>query len=72
MRVSETSVLIRAGLAFVGKGGWITVRMGKKNRRVPLNERAAEVLREFLEAEAGAGESAPLFSSRLKKPNLEG
>ena len=70
LRVSEASALIRADLAFVGKGGWVTVRMGKgkKNRRVPLNERAAEVLKEFLEAEAGAGESAPLFSSRLKKP----
>jgi len=41
---------------------------GKKTRRVAVHERAAEVLKESQKTEANKGESAPLFSSRLKKP----
>ena len=69
LRVSEVAALTLADVALSGKVGWITVHMGKgkKTRRVPVHERAAEVLKEFLETKAGGGESAPLFSSRLKK-----
>jgi len=70
LRVSEVAALTRADLVFNGKSAWITVRMGKgkKTRRVPVHERAAEVLKEFLETVTSEGESAALFSSRLKKP----
>ena len=70
LRVSEVAALTCADLTWSGQTGWITVRMGKgkKTRRVPVHERAAEVLKEFLETVADGGESAPLFSSRLKKP----
>ncbi len=69
LRVSEAAALLRLDVELRGKTGWVTVRMGKgkKTRRVPVHERAAEVLREFLETESGEGESAPLFLSRLKK-----
>lgn len=70
LRISEAAALTHADIELSGKTAWITVRMGKgkKTRRVPVHERAAEVLKEFLETETGKGESAPLFSSRLKKP----
>jgi integrase len=52
-----------------GKTGWLTVRMGKgkKTRRVPIHEKAYEVLKEYLAGQDLAA-TAPLFSSRLKKP----
>lgn len=70
LRVSEAAALMRSDVERKGKTAWITVRMGKgrKTRRVPLNERAAEALKEFMETETGEGEAAPLFVSRLKKP----
>ena len=70
LRVSEVAALTRDDLTLSGKSSWVNVRMGKgkKTRRVPVHERAAEVLKEFQETEADKGESAPLFSSRLKKP----
>ena len=70
LRVSEVAALTRADLTLSGKSSWVNVRMGKgkKTRRVPVHERAAEVLKEFQKTEADKRESAPLFSSRLKKP----
>ncbi|RPH63485.1 MAG: integrase [Chloroflexi bacterium] len=69
LRVSEAAVLLRSDLELNGKTGWLTVKMGKgkKKRRVPVNEKAADVLKEYLAAENLSPE-APLFSSRLKKP----
>jgi integrase/recombinase XerC len=69
LRVSEAAALLRSNLELNGKAGWVTVKMGKgkKTRRVPVNEKAAEVLKEYLGAETISSES-PLFSSRLKKP----
>ena len=70
LRVSEVATLTHTDLTLSGKSGWVNVRLGKgkKTRRVPVHERAAEVLKEFQKTEADKGESAPLFSSRLKKP----
>ena len=69
LRVSEMAALVRADLEVGEKTGWVTVKMGKgkKTRRVPVNEKAVEVLKEYLEAESISGDD-PLFSSRLKKP----
>ena len=70
LRASEVAALTRADLTLSGKSRWVNVHLGKgkKTRRVPVHERAAKVLKEFQETEADKGESAPLFSSHLKKP----
>ena len=70
LRVSEVATLTRADLTLSGKSGWVNVRMGKgkKTRRVPVHEHATDALREFMGTIQDEGESAPLFSSRLKKP----
>jgi site-specific recombinase XerD len=69
LRVSEVTALNYGDLELNGKTGWLTVRMGKgkKTRRVPIHEKACEVLKEYLDRKALAG-TAPLFSSRLQKP----
>ena len=69
LRVSEVSALIFGDLELTGKTGWLTVRMGKgkKTRRVPIHEKACDVLREYLVGKKLTG-TDPLFSSRLNKP----
>lgn len=69
LRVSEAMALLCSDLGLNGKTGWVTMKMGKgqKTRHVPVNEKAAEVLKEHLAAEDLSG-GAPLFSSRFKKP----
>jgi integrase/recombinase XerC len=69
LRVSEAAALLYSDLELTGKTGWLTVRMGKgkKTRRVPIHEKACEVLKEFLVGKNLAA-TTPLFSSRLHKP----
>ena len=69
LRVSEVAALNYGDLEVNVKTGWLTVRMGKgkKTRRVPIHEKACEVLKEYLDGKTLAG-TAPLFSSRLHKP----
>ncbi len=54
------AALVRADLEVGGKTGWITVKMGKgkKTRRVPVNEKSVEVLKEYA-AEAGVEHVSP-------------
>ena len=69
LRVSEAAALNYGDLELTGKTGWLTVRMGKgkKTRRVLINEKAGEVLKEYLAGKNLNG-ATPLFSSRLQKP----
>jgi len=69
LRVSEVAALLLSDVDMKGKTGWVTVRMGKgkKTRRVPLNERAADAVKEFIKTQDCEGDAAPLFVSRLKK-----
>jgi len=57
--ISGAAALTRATVVFSGKTIWITIRMGKgkKTQQVPVHERTAEVLKEFLETKADKDES---------------
>lgn len=62
--------MVYGDLELTGKTGWLTVRMGKgkKTRRVPINEKASEVLKEFL---GGQQELAGTFLPPIPFPPEE-
>lgn len=72
LRVGEVVRLLVSDVEMNGRGGWLTVRVGKgnKTRRVPLNGEVRQSLKAWLE-ERVPGEAQTVFLSRNGKPLSE-